>query len=654
MLDNKSTLMALGHWALWLVGGGLLSYHMITLWVSVHGAMKHYTMHLTAVLILGALLILVNRAATASMWSRAIDIMIALVSLVLALGAGTFLYTHADTLEITQPFVDQQALVAGASLIAAVILITWRMWGATIAVVCLIGAAYMTFGHLLPEPLTSRHQPLNVAISFLGGIGGPRGVLNYMPLSADMIFLLLVYGGLLHGARVIDTFGELGQAIGLLFKGGVAYSAVVASTLIGMVTGQAISNIALSGVMTIPTMKKNGFTADEAGAIEVMSSTGSQLLPPIMGLGAFLMAVILGVSYVEVVIAGLVPGLLYMFAISIALYSLVGHKARHVAQKYKINWQKIKWTLPSFILSFTVLIVLLVLRYSPAMAGFWGGLIVVVSSFLRPAAYRPNIKELWKGCLTGLETAVQLTVVLAAIGLVVQTLTTTGLGVSAGHLISVYTDGNILIALMIGMLVSLVVGMGLPTPAAYALIAIIVVPGLIDAGLTPMAANMYGFYFAIFSALTPPVAVGILVAVRISGGRFLRSALEALKLGSCALLVPFVFVSTPSILDPTNMTLEAVIGLVVFLCACVLTAGVVYGVIGRQLTPRERLAYVVLGPLALVGYLLTHSIWIGLIPILTLLSRKLLTTGYKENVEELVNDEGADDAVLQKTNTSLS
>ena len=625
MLEKESKMLQLAQWVLWTVGGVLLIYHMITLWVSLHGAMKHYTMHLTAVLVFGALLILRTNHQVKSSLSRAINTIASLTSLVLAIGAGVFLYVHAETLEITQPFVSKNALIAGSCLIAAVILVTWRMWGATIAVVCLLGAAYMTFGHLLPEPLTSRQQPLNVAISFLGGIGGPRGVLNYMPLSADMIFLLLVYGGLLHGTRIIDTFGELGQAIGLIIKGGVAYSAVVASTLIGMVTGQAISNIALSGVMTIPTMKKNGFSPDEAGAIEVMASTGSQLLPPIMGLGAFLMAVILGVSYIEVVIAGLIPGLLYMIAISIALYSLVGHKPRTNTKKYQIDWRKIAWTLPSFIISFTVLIVLLVLRYSPAMAGFWGGLLVVILSFARPIEYRPNIKELLAGCLTGLETAVQLTVVLAAIGLVVQSLTTTGLGVSAGHLISIYTDGNVFIALIIGMLVSLIVGMGLPTPAAYALIAIIVVPGLIDAGLSPMAANMYGFYFAIFSALTPPVAVGILVAVRISGGSFMRSALEAAKLGSCALLVPFVFVSIPSVLDPANITSQAVIGIFVFICASVLTAGVIYGAIDQPLSAKQRLIYAVVGPMALAIYLLTHNLWVGLVPIITIIIKIIFT-----------------------------
>jgi len=350
------------------------------------------------------------------------------------------------------------------------------------------------------------------------------------------------------------------------------------------------------------------------------------------------MAVILGVSYIEVVIAGFIPGLLYMCAVGIALYCLIGRQSRQILKQCKIDWQKIKWTLPSFILSFAVLIVLLMLRYSPAMAGFWGGLIVVLLSFVRPAQYRPNLKELLKGCQTGLETAVQLTVVLAAIGLVVQTLTTTGLGVSAGHLISVFTDGNMIMALIVGMLVSLIIGMGLPTPAAYALIAIVVVPGLIDAGLSPMAANMYGFYFAIFSALTPPVAVGILVAVRISGGSFMRSAIEAAKLGSCALLVPFVFVSIPSILDPANITAEAVLGLIVYLCAAILTSGVIYGAIGSKLSTRERLFYVVTGPISLITYLSTHNVLIGLLPIATIVIKVILTyRNRKSNQQDALN-----------------
>ena len=234
---------------------------------------------------------------------------LAIAALLAATASGLFFYLNARELEITQPFVGSDALVFGTILMFAVLILTGLVWSWVLAGICSAAALYFVFGGLLPDALAPiAQQPLNVVISYLAGIkGAPRGVLSYMPLSADMIFLLLVYGGLLHGCKVIDMFGEIGCAIGNLLRGGVAFSAVVASLLIGTVTGQAVSNIALSGCMTIPTMSRSGFSREQAGGIEVMASTGSQLLPPIMGLGAFLMAEILGVSYIEIVIAALIP-----------------------------------------------------------------------------------------------------------------------------------------------------------------------------------------------------------------------------------------------------------------------------------------------------------------------------------------------------------
>jgi len=632
----RSFMMKGANMALAGIGSALVIYHAATVWTSFYGAMKHYTIHLTAVLLFAAIWIF-RRAADeyAGKIDRWSDLSVGVISALFSFGAGYYLYTNAETLEISQPFITPKAIAAGCLLVIAVLLITWRLWGAPIAIICLCAGLYLIFGHWLPEPLTSRKQPLNVAISFLGGIGGPRGVLSYMPLSADMIFLLLVYGGLLHGTRVIDMFGELGAAIGNVLRGGVAYSAIVASTLIGMVTGQAVSNIALSGVMTIPAMKKNGFSANEAGAIEVMASTGSQLLPPIMGLGAFLMAVILGVSYIDIVIAGFLPGVLYMIAVTIALNSLIGQKHHVDVARKTIDWAQIRWILPSFIASFAVLIVLLVLRYSPPMAGFWGGLIILALSFARPAPYRPRLREILDGFMTGLTTAIQLAVILAAIGIVVQTLTTTGLGVSAGTLISHLSGDNTLLALAVGLGVSLIVGMGLPTPAAYALIAIIVVPSLIDVGLSPLVANMYGFYFAIFSALTPPVAVGVLVAVRISGGSFMGSAWESAKLGGVAILVPFMFVSFPSLLDPAALSAKAIFAIIVYLCSALMIAGALYGALSTRLSPSERLLFALFGPICLAAFLFTHQIWIGLLPAFILIIRWFLKRKRARSCEAL-------------------
>ena len=484
--------------------------------------------------------------------------------------------------------------------------------------------AYMLWGNVLPDALQARMQPFNVAVSFLAGIGGPRGLMSYAPLSADMIFMLLIYGGILHAVGVIEVFGEIGALIGNRLRGGIAYSAVLASTFIGMVTGQAVSNIALSGVMTIPAMKKSNFSSEQAAAIEIMASTGSQLLPPIMGLGAFMMAVILGVSYFDVVLAGLIPGLLYMFAILACLYAMIGGHKGLSELRQEVDVQRILWIAPAFVASFAVLIVLLMLRFSPSMAGFWGSAVAISFSIFRPKALRPNWQQMRDGLRVRLDTASQLAVVLAAIGLVVQTLTSTGLGVSAGALIADLGAGNMLVTLLIGMIVSMIVGMGLPTPAAYALIAIIVVPSLIDAGLTPMAANMFGFYFAIFSALTPPVAVGVLVGARIAGAGFLATAFEAGRLGAMALLLPFVFVAFPSLLDPAALTLSGWIAIFSFLAASILGARALYGASSKALQPSERRLSLIAGPVMLLAYAASGWVLLGLAPVLTLAGGSIL------------------------------
>lgn len=597
-----------------LVGLALLGYVALSVWQNTLGAMQHYTLFTAAILVYSALRLISRAGVAETPAAAAIDRVVGALVLIGAIGAGGYLMAHAETLEITQPFVSNTTLAVGLVLIGAVLLAAWRVWGAAIALICLTMTAYMIFGKLLPDILQARTQPFNVSVSFLAGLGGPRGVMSYAPLSADMIFMLLIYGGVLHGTGIITGFGDIGALIGNRMRGGVAYGAVLASTLIGMVTGQAVSNIALSGVMTIPTMKESGFPPERAAAIEIMASTGSQLLPPIMGLGAFMMAVILGVSYFDVVVAGLIPGLLYMVVIGVGIFAMIGGRSGAAHLRQQVDVPRLLWTAPAFVVSFGVLIALLMMRFSPAMAGFWGSAVAAGMAMCRPAARRPNLADAHAGLRAGFDTASQLGLILAAIGLVVQTLTTTGLGVSAGALISDLGGGNLYLALLIGMVVSLIVGMGLPTPAAYALIAIIVVPSLIDAGLTPMAANMFGFYFAIFSALTPPVAVGVLVGARIAGAGFMSTAFESAKLGAMALLLPFLFVSFPGLLNPAQMDAGSVVAILCFLGASVLGAGAVFGALRTPLSTQTRLIFALTGPVALLAYAASGVLLIGLIP----------------------------------------
>lgn len=606
--DTPSPLLLRGLLALITIA--LIGYSCATVWYSLTGAMEHYTIHVSLIFMLVLAEVMVVKFST----NRILTIFAALLFIAIA-ASGLYFIDQAKVLEFSQPFISSTDFVFGLVLVFSILSVAWITWGPALALICITAAAYFAFGHMLPGDLaTSRKYDANLIISYLAGMGGPRGVLNYAPLSADVIFLLLVYGGTLHGTRIIDMFGEIGNAIGNLFRGGVAYSATTASLLIGMVTGQSVSNIALSGSMTIPTMTRTGFTRNEAGAIEVLASTGSQLLPPIMGLGAFLMSVILGISYIEVATAAIVPAMLYLFAVLSGIVCLIAASRKIPFNRQAVDWRLIAWIAPSFIISFTVLIVLLLMRYSPPMGGFWGIILAVCLSFLRPKEYRPTWHNLLGGFLEGALAGAKLTVILSAIGIIVQMLVTTGTGLSLGRLMIEASAGNLAIGLILGMLVSLVIGMGLPTPAAYALIAIVVVPSLIDLGIEPLVANFYGFYFAIFSTLSPPVAVGILTAIRISNGTFMGTAWECFKLGGVCFLLPFLFVAFPNILGFPNIEGETIAMIGAYFLATIMLSAATYGAIpGRLLGRLERQIVAVAGPVIFTLTLFVDSIALHLV-----------------------------------------
>ncbi|MEP5758785.1 MAG: TRAP transporter fused permease subunit [Litoreibacter sp.] len=588
-----------------VVAIALTGYSCLTVWSSLTGAMEHYTIHVSLIFMLVTAELMVMKFQTNRLTAAFASLLFVTIAV-----SGMYFISQAKTLEFSQPFISSTDFAFGLILVFSILSVAWLVWGPTLALICIAAAAYFAFGHLLPGDLaTSRKYEPNLIVSYLAGMGGPRGVLNYAPLSADVIFLLLVYGGTLHGTKIIDMFGEIGNAIGNLFRGGVAYSATTASLLIGMVTGQSVSNIALSGSMTIPTMTRTGFTRNEAGAIEVLASTGSQLLPPIMGLGAFLMSVILGISYIEVATAAIVPAILYLFAVVSGIVCLIAASRKIPFTKQKVNWHLIGWIAPSFIISFSVLITLLLMRYSPPMGGFWGIVLAVGFSFLRPKEYRPKLKNLFGGFLEGALAGAKLTVILSAIGIIVQMLVTTGTGLSLGRLMIEASSGNLAIGLILGMLVSLVIGMGLPTPAAYALIAIVVVPSLIDLGIEPLVANFYGFYFAIFSTLSPPVAVGILTAIRISNGTFMGTAWECFKLGGVCFLLPFLFVAFPNILGFPNIEGATLAMIGAYFLATIMLSAATYGAVpGRILGGMERQIVAVVGPLTFTLTLFMNSV----------------------------------------------
>jgi TRAP transporter 4TM/12TM fusion protein len=596
---------------------GAILYHIAAVFWTFHGAMRHYTVHLGMILLLTALHTMIEFSRSKSGGRRRAWMVFLAVMTACALIATPYLYLEAEALEISQPFLTNFQYAVGIILLLAVFGLNWIVWGTALTIVCLAAAFYFALGHLFPSPVVDLKLSPQTVMSYLAGMGGPRGVYTFIPLSVDTIFLLLVYGGLMTSTLVLDMFNELGKAIGNFLRGGVAYSCVAASSLVGMVTGQTVSCIALTGSMTIPTMTRSGYTKNQAGAIETMAANGAQLIPPVMGLGAFLMAVILGVSYVEIALAAILPSALYMFTLAIGIYALVQASPHIPFDRQVVDWRKFFWVLPAFVPSITAVVALLLLRYSANMAALWGIGLLVGLSYLRPKQYRPPLRSLLDGFRDGALAGAHLALILAAIGVIVQMLVTTGLGLLFGRLMVDLSAGNQIIALVLGMVITVFIGMGLPTPAAYSLAAIVVIPSLVDVGVDPLAAHFYGFYFAVFSSFTPPVAVGCLMAARISGGSFIGTCVECFKLGGICMLLPFFMVTFPNSLQFPNFTADTMLNTALLCVSTVMFASAIYGGFLGRLNTTER-AYLLLGPIFTLLYYKYLVAWLAWLPVMGL------------------------------------
>lgn len=580
-----------------------VAYHFLTVWVVPHGATRHYVVHLGLVMTIA---ILSTATPMLTEWSRWVRFKLGslAVALVVILASTIYLYVEDGRLETTQPWLTPTDMLVGWLLIAVVLWVTYFIWQLNFTLWCAACIPYFFWGQYLPGVLWHVEMAPTVVLSYLAGMGAPRGVFWGIPLSAETIFLLLVFGGALQGSRVIEMFIEIGRAAGNLMRGGIAYSAIVASSLIAMVTGEAISNVALAGTMTIPAMKSRGFSPEQAAAIEATASSGSQITPPIMSVAAFLMAVILNVSYVEILQRAVIPALLYFIGISFGVYAIILSSPRITYSREVVNTRFIGWVLPSFLISIGVLMWLLFQRYSVGYAAFWATISLWALCFLRAREFRPDLSSIIQGLRKGAVVASQLAVALAAIGIMVQTFLTTGLGIALGRLMTDLSYGQLWLALLIGSVLAILIGTALPTPPAYVLCAIVVVPALINLGSQPMPAHFFALYWAAFSTLTPPVAMAVMAAAKIAGANHNRAAWEAMKLNAVVFFLPFAYVYAPDILSFPKITLATIEITGIALLAGLTASAALYGYLWFPLTRLERWLLAV-GPASLFAYLAT-------------------------------------------------
>ena len=450
-------------------------------------------------------------------------------------------------------------LVAGSVMVVLVLELARRATGWGLVTVCIMALVYAVSGPYLPGFLAHRGYGVTRIVEQLflsteGIWGVPLGV------SADFVYLFVLFGVVLDTAGGGALLIALANKVAGRTRGGPAKTAAVASAFMGSLSGSAVANVVTTGTFTIPLMKRAGFRPFFAGAIEAAASTGGQLMPPVMGAGAFILATWTNIPYLEVAAAAVIPAILYYAALLAAIHFRAC--AMGIEPVREVTPEKIRDKL-HLLLPLGAIVLLLAMGRSPMRAAFWGVTSALAMACLRPAT-RPSLPELGEVMERAGRGAVQVAAACAAAGVVVGVASLTGIGLRMSELIVTISGGNLLAALMLTAIGSIILGMGLPTTAAYVVLAALGAPALVQLGVPLLAAHLFIFYFGCISNVTPPVSLAAFAAAGISGSPALKTAVSAALLAGAGFLVPFMFVYGPELLligNPVEIMLAFVTGL---------------------------------------------------------------------------------------------
>ncbi|WP_417772127.1 TRAP transporter permease [Stappia sp.] len=481
---------------------------------------------------------------------RPVGLAVDLAMAACTLAACTYVVVNYDRIMTELPWATSLDMALTVGLTLSVLELSRRTVGIIFPAVVVAGLAYAMLGHLLPAPLN--HRGFDTAFVtetlFLGDLG-VWGMLT--GVAATVIAAFVLFGALLLHTGGGQAFMDLAMRLGGRSPGGAAKVATIASGLFGMISGSAVANVATTGNFTIPMMRRLGYPAPFAAAVEAVASTGGQIAPPIMGAAAFVMAEILGVPYFTVMAAAAIPALLFYLSVFITVHIVSLRRGLRAAPDEELPaWNSIfapRRALPVVAALGGLLLAILTGR-SVTTSAFWGVLGLLLAYVVTNVG-QASPREMAKHVVDGLADAgrglVIVGVLLAGAQILVSMINLTGVGVVISSLIVQLAGDNLAIIAIIVALVCLIMGMGLPTTAAYVLVAAVLAPAMTAVGVEPLSAQMFVFYFATLSVVTPPVCVAVFVAAGIAKTNWLPAALEAVRLAAVVYLVPFLFLVYP-------------------------------------------------------------------------------------------------------------
>lgn len=535
---------------------GMGVYHLANCYLYILGSIDHVMLHLAFALVL---IFLTSAKTVHKRWPL-------LLLMLLSLGILGYFHTNMERLQMYVGFPMPLDVIAGYTLVFIVLWACRISFGIALPTVSVCMMLYGFLAHYFGGPKLGLNDIINTVCLTFGGYDMFGKILH---VSANVIFLFMLYSGILQCLRATDFFTELGKVVGRYTRSGPAMTAVVSSALMGMISGQATPNIAVTGAFTIPLMKKVGYKPEVAGSIEAGASMGGQIMPPIMGASAFVMADLLGVSYLAVIAMAAVPAILYFFSVATFVH-LHALKSKVMPINERADIRRLCETGPLFLAPLLVILLTLFRGYPPMAAAFWGILSLLLVTFIRKGT-RPSLNGLVAGCIRGAVVGSQIAVATAVLGTIISLVTKTGLGLKIGFSVEAWSGGNIFLALVILMATIIVLGMEVPTLAAYLIAAIVAIPSLVRLGLNPHQAHMFAFFFASSAGLTPPVGMAAVVASKLADAPYIKTALHAVNAAAAAYLLPFVFVFNGALLLlPGTKLLMVIISIVIVLLGLVI------------------------------------------------------------------------------------
>lgn len=516
-------------------------FHLYTAAFGVFIAQLQRPLHLTFAAVFGFFVLPTTKSKKINISNLFLSVLC-----LICFGYNVYMY-HEITMRqiLIDPLTTFEYTVGGISLLL-VLELTRRAVGGALVYVSAIFLIYAFIGPYLPGVLAHRGFPLTDVIDYMCyGLDGVYGL--PLGISATYVFLFIILGVFMEFTGVGNLIMDLGKLLVGRYRGGAAKIAAISSAMIGSISGSAVANVYATGTITIPMMKKIGYRPTIAGAVEAVASTGGQIMPPIMGAAAFLMAEVLGIPYFEICKAAFIPAILYFTCLILVLdYEAAKTGIKGLSDEEMPKWRE---TLPKLylLLPIIALVVVLFLGYTALKAAFISILICFMLSFFRKDT-RFSWNTFLEAMIISAKRGVMIAAATAAAGIVIGIISLTGIGITFSSLVMSLSYGIMPLALIFIMIACIIMGMGTPTTVAYIVVVTLAAPAMMGFGFTPLASHMFVFYFGVMSMITPPVEVAAYAAADISKGDPIKIGFTSCRIAILAFIMPYVFLFEPALL----------------------------------------------------------------------------------------------------------